>query len=231
MKFLFKHNWFAIVYFNLKMLPLKQAIKFPFDFSYGNRFINLTGKIEFICPVRFGMIKIGGRGSDMFSKESTILDIKGRWILGQGIQIGNGSLIKIEDNAILKFGNDCRIGARSKIFCSNYISLGNQIDISWESQVFDTNFHYMQDLSSQKVIRPKGEIRIGNNCWIGNRVNIMKGAVIPDDVIVASNSLINKDLSDTPANSMLAGSPVRLVKQNIRRLFEGVDDNLINEND
>lgn len=225
-----KHNWFATIYFNLKMLPLRQAIKFPFIFNYGVTFQHLSGKIEFTTPAKFGMIKIGGRGSDMFPIQNTILDIKGRWILGCNIQIGNGSSINVEKNAVLKFGDRCRIGAETKVFCANYISLGNEVGISWESQVFDTNFHYMLDLETNKIISPIGKINIGDNCWLGNRVNIMKGAVIPNNIIVASNSLVNKDLSDTPANSILAGSPVKLVKQNVRRLFEGVDDNIIKQN-
>ena len=42
---LFAHNWFAILYFNFKMLPFKQAIHFPFDFCYRIKFRRLTGKI------------------------------------------------------------------------------------------------------------------------------------------------------------------------------------------
>lgn len=29
---IFVHNWIAILYFNFKKLPFKQAIKLPFDF-------------------------------------------------------------------------------------------------------------------------------------------------------------------------------------------------------
>lgn len=31
---IFVHNWIAILYFNFKKLPFKQAIKLPFDFYY-----------------------------------------------------------------------------------------------------------------------------------------------------------------------------------------------------
>ena len=42
---IFVHNWIAILYFNFKKLPFKQAIKLPFDFYYKVRFKNLKGKI------------------------------------------------------------------------------------------------------------------------------------------------------------------------------------------
>lgn len=42
-------------------------------------------------------------------------------------------------------------------------------------------------------------------------------------LIIASNSLCNKDYSLTPEFSVLAGSPAKVVKNNIKRLFEGTD--------
>ena len=59
--------------------------------------------------------------------------------------------------------------------------------------------------------------------WFGNRCNIMKGTITPNNTIVASNSLCNKDYSDIPEYSLLAGSPAKLKNKGIKRLFEGID--------
>ena len=70
---LLQHNWIAILYFNFKMLPFKQAIHFPFDFYNIIRFECLKGKI-FINPnikLYRGIFKIGGRGSEMFPHNPT----------------------------------------------------------------------------------------------------------------------------------------------------------------
>lgn len=79
---IFVHNWIAILYFNFKKLPFKQAIKLPFDFYYKVRFKNLKGKIIIKNEnIHRGMIKIGGRGSEMFPRNPVIIDISGTWII------------------------------------------------------------------------------------------------------------------------------------------------------
>lgn len=40
-------------------------------------------------------------------------------------------------------------------------------------------------------------IIIGNEVWIGNRVTINKGSIIPDQSIIASNSLVNRLLDNS----------------------------------
>ena len=47
-KKILQHNWIAILYFNFKMLPFKQAIYLPFDIYHKIRFECLKGKIFII---------------------------------------------------------------------------------------------------------------------------------------------------------------------------------------
>lgn len=90
---IFVHNWIAILYFNFKKLPFKQAIKLPFDFYYKVRFKNLKGKIIIKNEnIHRGMIKIGGRGSEMFPRNPVIIDISGTWIIKGITEVGIGSL-------------------------------------------------------------------------------------------------------------------------------------------
>lgn len=51
----------------------------------------------------------------------------------------------------------------------------------------------------------------------------MKGTQTPDYCITASNSICNKDYTNLPSYSLIAGSPAKFIKQGVRRLFEGVD--------
>lgn len=52
------HNWLAILYFNFKMLPFKQAIHLPFDFYHKIRFNDLSGKVNIKSKKIYrGMIK------------------------------------------------------------------------------------------------------------------------------------------------------------------------------
>ncbi|MEJ8764146.1 acyltransferase [Phocaeicola sp. HCN-40430] len=224
---LFHHNWIAIIYFNFKMLPFHQAIYLPFDFRHKVRFECLKGKI-IINPnikLRRGIIAIGGRGSEMFPHNPTIINFrKGGKIYLNGItEIGVGSYLYIGENGTLTLGNKVRIGAFSKLYCNKRITIGDEVGISWESQIFDTNFHFMENIENKQILEKDTPIIIGSYNWFGNRVNIMKGTKTPDHCIIASNSLCNKDYTNFPLYSLIAGSPAKFIKQGVRRLFEGVD--------
>lgn len=225
LKKIFTHNYWAIFYFNFKMLPYKQAIKLPFDFYYSVRFENLSGKIILNNNnISRGMIKIGGRGSEMFTRSTTIIDLKGVLIFNGVVEMGHGSLLRIEKEGTVTFGSEVRIGALSKIFCVKKIIFKDEIDFSWECQIFDSNFHFIRDIVSNEIEPISGEIQIGSNNWFGNRVTVMKNTKTPDSFIVASNSLCNKNYIDFEPFSVVGGFPVKLIGSGKQRVFENLED-------
>lgn len=54
-----------------------------------------------------------------------------------------------------------------------------------------------------------GTIRIGNDCWIGNNVILKRGINIGDGSIIASGSVVVKDV---PAYSIFGGNPAEIIK-------------------
>lgn len=60
---------------------------------------------------------------------------------------------------------------------------------------------------------------IGRNCFIGAHSIILPGIRIGDGSIVATGSVVTKDV---PLNSIVAGNPARLIKSNIRTRKWGV---------
>lgn len=57
------------IYFNLKYLPIKQAITLPIFISHKVKFLKLKGKIEIDCnDVKFGFIKIGYGNIGIFDR-------------------------------------------------------------------------------------------------------------------------------------------------------------------
>ena len=55
-----------------------------------------------------------------------------------------------------------------------------------------------------------GEIVIGNNVWIGRNVTILKGAKIGDNCVIATGSIVTKEI---PSNCVAAGIPAKAVKK------------------
>lgn len=56
------------------------------------------------------------------------------------------------------------------------------------------------------VLGSCGEVVIGNNIFIGVGTTILKGVHIGDNVIIGSNSLVNRDI---PSNCVAVGSPCK----------------------
>ena len=215
-------NVFKTIWFNFKMLPFRQAVKLPF-FIYRNvHFRDLSGEVE-VNKVHFGMVKVGySLHYVATSVPMTEWTIRGKLVLNGPTRFFQGTYLLICDKATLTCGGIYNLfGSGCKIICFDKITIGKRVDITWECQIMDTSFHYIQsteDLSVEIAPLTK-EIIIGDYVWIGNRTTISKGAVIPDESIIASNSLVNKNLSGDGSYCLFAGMPVKVVKRGVGRVW------------
>lgn len=160
-KKILSHNWFAIIYFNFKMLPFKQAIKLPFDFYYKTKFEDLSGRVILISNnIYRGMVKIGSQGSDMFSHNTNILMIKGEVIFRGKCTLGIGCLLRAEKDAKIELGNNLNIGSNIMIFSEDKIIFRNDVLISWNCQIMDTDTHPTINIKEGKILPHKKAITI-----------------------------------------------------------------------
>lgn len=55
----------------------------------------------------------------------------------------------------------------------------------------------------------KGDIRIGNDCWIGRNVTILSGVTLGDGCVVGTAALVTKSF---PPYSIIGGNPAKLIR-------------------
>ena len=55
----------------------------------------------------------------------------------------------------------------------------------------------------------KGDVIIGKNVWIGDKVTILPNVKIGDGVVIGANSVVTKDI---PPCSVVAGNPAKIIK-------------------
>ncbi|WP_276866657.1 DapH/DapD/GlmU-related protein [Bacteroides heparinolyticus] len=55
----------------------------------------------------------------------------------------------------------------------------------------------------------KADVRIGDNCFIGNGAILLPGITIGNEVIVGAGSVVTKDV---PSNTIVAGNPARVIR-------------------
>lgn len=215
LKNLFIHNWCAILYFNFKMLPFKQAIRLPFDFYGKVRFVNLDGTVKLnTSNLRIGMIKIGAQGTDMFPKAETVLNINGSIEIEDRLVLGMGSSIISLKGSSLVFGHNVILGAKNLIYCEKAISLGDNFLTSWDCQIMDSDTHKVIDIDTGNYNMTCQDVNAAKNVWLGNGVIVNKGTKFPSNTIVASRSLCNKDYTKFGQYCVLAGSPAKVVATN-----------------
>lgn len=216
LKFYLQANWIKTLYFNFKMLPFNQAKKMPI-LLFGKCKINCGkfGKIISLDGEKpFASVLIGNSFTTLEPFNSrpliTYIAIRGTLYLN-GIKqtIGNGCKIVVEESAYLTLGDHVIINNSTKLCCQHEIYIGNTTTISWDCQIFDTNFHYIMDQQG-RIGQKYGRIFIGENCWIGNRCTIQKNTYLNNLSTLASNSLINRNFSDIECGTF-AGSPAKLV--------------------
>lgn len=218
-----KSNIIKTITFNFKLLPLKDAIKMPI-FLYGKVCLrNLDGSVEIRGRKYPGMIKIGANDWYVATHvPQCIWTVNGKIIFNGPVRFLQGSYVLVSHNATLEIGSKgAIIGADLKIMCFDHIKLGDNVRIPWNIQIIDTSFHYLENTDPTKDIKKlTAPIIIGDRVWIGNNTTISKGTVLPDDTIVASNSLVNKDFSSLNPYSFIAGSPAKFKAEGIRRVWD-----------
>lgn len=226
LEFLFQShfNLYKTLLLNFKVFEFKTAIKLPV-FCYGKVIVVNANKgcIKFICPIKRGLLRVGGGKTYMTGYENfgpSYLNIRGVLIVGKFNVLLNGVQLAIADNAKVMIGSSCTINTRVRIYSENYIEIGDSVFFGWESQIIDTDFHYL--VKNGLISKKEGSVVIGNNCWIGNRVTIQKGTFLPPYSTVASNSMVNKDYSSNPEGCVYGGIPAKKILENTKPIC-GVD--------
>lgn len=111
-------------------------------------------------------------------------------------------------------GDRCNIGEHSHITACGKISIGNNVLTGRYVLISDNSHgHSSKDEASLHPLnRPlvnKGEIIIGDNVWLGERVCVLGGVVIGTGSIIAANSVVTKSIPDF---CVAAGVPARVIK-------------------
>ena len=142
-------------------------------------------------------------------------------VIGEGCEI-KGQLVSFEDGKI-QIGNNVFMNFNSFIGAMDSITIGNDVIIATNVRIFDNNNHptspsqrremshsdFYGDLWSWRHSDHKPVV-IGDNVWIGEYSAILKGVTIGRGSIVASHSVVTKDV---PEYVIVAGNPAKVVKR------------------
>lgn len=201
--------------FNYVILGWKGLLKRPV-YIYNNCNIYHIGKVHFNCSLESGLLRIGQL--DYKSQGKTKFDNIGIIDINGPVEIGGCSILENSGHIIFKGYN--RIADGCYILIRDKFVIGEQSRIGFHSFIMDSDDHYTIDVETRRVNRNSKQIEIGDYNWIGNTTFIKKGVKTPNYLIVASsNALLTKDYTSLPSYSVIGGSPAKLLRENIRRIY------------
>lgn len=196
--------------FNIKLLPIRKALKFPIWFSYDTSISICKGSVVLPELIKPFMIRVGFHECDECNpKNPTLLKVDGKLEFQGTAHIGRGSKICVAKDAFLELGDNFAISASSCISCHKHIVMGDDIQFSWDCLVMDSDTHTIIGENGSRM-NPDKEIVFGNKIWIGNGCMILKGTHIPNTCVIGARSVVSgSKFSD---HSIIVGNPAKSVK-------------------
>jgi acetyltransferase-like isoleucine patch superfamily enzyme len=172
----------------------KLSLKLNYLFLARKRQVKLTGFVGVECNVDFRL-----------GKNATL-------VLGKGLYICKGSVIGVDDNAVLKLGDNVFIGHGATLHANQSIEIGSGTMIAEYVSIRDHDHNY-RNMQFERLIEKgfiSAPVQIGNNVWIGCKSTITKGVHIGNNAVVGANSVVTRDV---PARTMVVGAPAKAVKK------------------
>lgn len=173
----------------------KTALKMPIlifkhtEFNFGGIIMG-GGKILLKSKPSFGLIRIGPFRNNIYSKrhEYTKVSIDGTIVFWGRATFYSGSRVLVLKEGVLNVGKDFEIGSQTTIITAKNISFGNNVMISWDTLIMDTDLHPIYSL--EKLVNTHRDIVVGDNVWIGCKCCVLKGSVIPNGNIISAASVV-----------------------------------------
>ena len=199
-------------FFCLCHLPWYQARHIPILIHPRVRVKGMPrGSVEFLEPLRHGMLILGFDGTIGQSNCRTLISIKngGRLRVGNIVNMARGTRLII-DGGTMTIGSHFWCNGDSYFCCTTRITIGDNNMYGWNVSFNTSDGHHIYEDGKAKPMR--GDITIGNHVWIASHCIIGKNTSIADDCVVAQHSLVGKRFEQ--ANCLIGGMPAKIIKEN-----------------
>lgn len=127
--------------------------------------------------------------------------------------IYTGSILA-EANCHVELGESLQANGYLNISCAERakIILGRNCLIS-AATVRSSDMHPIYDIDTGDRINLGGDVIIGDHVWLAQDCMILKGVTVGSGSVVAAMTVVTRDV---PSNSIVAGNPGKVIRNNIR---------------
>lgn len=122
---------------------------------------------------------------------------------GKNINIERGAVFN--GNCIL--GNNSNIGVNCEL--NGAVEIGNDVMMGPEVVIYTRNHsHSGKKPMNQQGYEEEKKVIIGNDVWIGRRVIILPGVIIPNGCVIGAGAIVTKNF---PEYSIIGGNPAKVI--------------------
>lgn len=149
-----------------------------------------------------GMVYLGG------SVEFVVRRGYGRLTLGAGSHIGRHSAVRAHEGTV-HIGAETVLGARVTVNAYLDVHIGAATLIADDVYIIDFD-HTITSLDTPIKDQgiTKAPVRIGDDCWLGTKVVVLKGVTIGDGAVIGAGAVVTRDI---PARAIAAGVPATVI--------------------
>ena len=145
-------------------------------------------------------------------------------ILGENIYLNQAQLYMEDDANLIEIGQGSSIQGKTglAVIEGTSIRIGKDCLLSGDINFRTGDSHSLLDLSGKRM-NPSKDIEVGDHVWIGTRLLVLKGVLIPEGCVIGAGSLCNKRFEKE--HCIIAGSPANVVKEDVDWCHERISIN------
>lgn len=140
------------------------------------------------------MCKVFNKVKILFTKIKYKLIYGKRIVFGKNVRFRKRFSIVIEKSGKLIIGDNCFFNNDCSINCLNEIKIGSDSIFGEGVKIYDHNHVFNKSGLIKSQGFSTGKIVIGNNCWLGSNVVILKNTSIGDDCVIGAGVVFNERL-------------------------------------
>lgn len=112
-------------------------------------------------------------------------------------------------NSFIMIGKNAALSNNIYIIARSRIEIGDQFLCGDNVRIMDSDFHEINPEMRHQGAGKTTPIKIMDNVWVGSSVLILKGVTIGSHSVIASGSVVTKDV---PPRVVVGGVPARVIK-------------------
>ncbi|NNE19169.1 MAG: acyltransferase [Myxococcales bacterium] len=143
-------------------------------------------------------------------------------LLGDDLRVELGERVKISRwGEFLLMGRDAeiRLGHHTTVESARFVAhggttleVGPDCMFAYDVEVRTSDEHSILDAQSDERINPDASVRIGEHVWFGARSVVLKGVRIGNDSVIATGSIVSRDLG---AAVVAGGIPAEEIRDGV----------------